>query len=220
METVKFTFTDDFSPEDGGSTYSNKLQKVSDDAHTQGKEQGYTEALSSIEKNCETLLQSIQGSISVIMEQHEEHVAIMEKNATSLVLAIIQKLAPAIVNQKPLTEIENLVHECMRNNPLEPRLVIRVDEQMLPHLRKKIDIIQTESDYHGQVVLVSESMTNVSDCRVEWLDGGAERDFDGLMNSIEETVQVFINAPLPSGETMEQVASNAGFTGLPEENEN
>lgn len=201
METVKFTFEEDFSTETAGGTYTKKMQQLSDDAFLQGKEEGFAEAINSIEKNCELILNEIQQAVSVIMSRHEEQIATMEKQATSMVLAIIKKLAPAMVKEKPLEEVENLVLECMRNNPSEPRLVIRVDEEILPHLRRKIDTIQTASDYSGQVVLVSETMGNISDCRVEWLDGGAERDFNFIMTTIEEMVQKFIDAPIASSET-------------------
>ncbi len=131
-----------------------------------------------------------------MIARHEEQIASMEKNTAVLVLAIVKKLAPAIIADKPIQEVESLVQECLRNNPQEPRMVVRLDEQMLPLLRKKIDTIQTLNDYNGQIVLISEPMGNVSDCRVEWIDGGAERDFESLMKSVEETVQLFIDAPI------------------------
>ncbi|HPF46695.1 MAG: hypothetical protein KDF58_09835 [Alphaproteobacteria bacterium] len=195
MESVKFTFDDDFSADAASGGYSSKMQSARDEAFVQGKEQGYSESLGSIEKSCEIILEDIRSSFSTLLARHEEQVAAMEKSATALVLTIIQKLAPAIVSDKPIREIENLVEECLRNNPTEPRMVIRVDEKMLPLLRKKIDAIKTSSDYNGQIVLISDTMSNISDCKVEWIDGGAERDFDGLMKSIEEAVQIFIDAP-------------------------
>ena len=196
MESVKFTFDDDFSTDGGSGTYTNKMQKLSDDAYADGKEEGYRDALQSLEKNCETILEGINSTLTSLFSRHEEQVVAMEKNATALVLAITQKLAPALVAEKPIKEIEQLVQECLRNNPLEPRMVIRVDEQMLPLLKTKIDSLQTANDYNGEIVLISDTMTNISDCKVEWVDGGAERDFEGLMKSIEETVQVFIDAPI------------------------
>lgn len=217
MESVKFTFDDDFSTDGGGGTYTNKMQKLSDDAYADGKEQGYNDALQSLDKNCETILESIKGSLAMLTSRHEEQVVAMEKNATALVLTIVQKLAPAIVAEKPIKEIEQLVQECLRNNPLEPRMVIRVDEQMLPLLRKRIDIIQTASDYNGQIVLISDTMANISDCRVEWIDGGAERDFEGLMKSVEETVQIFIDAPIMAENTVEdQGTPEIGLDQFPE----
>tara|TARA_R110002096_G_scaffold435548_1_gene661359 strand:+ start:13346 stop:14011 length:666 start_codon:yes stop_codon:yes gene_type:complete len=217
MESVKFTFDDDFSADGGGGTYTNKMQKLNDDAFADGKEHGYNEALQSLEKNCETILESIKDSLAVITSRHEEQVVAMEKNATALVLTIVQKLAPALVAEKPIKEIEQLVQECLRNNPLEPRMVIRVDEKMLPLLRKRIDTLQTASDYNGQIVLISDTMANVSDCRVEWIDGGAERDFEGLMKSIEETVQIFIDAPIMTENTVDdQEMPEIGLDQFPE----
>lgn len=198
MNSVKFTFDDDFSEDADSGSYSKKIQRINDDAYLKGKEEGYSEALGSIDKNCEILLENISRSMMEIINSHEEQIILMEKNATSLVLAIIRKLAPAIVNDMPLKEIENLVSQCLSNNPLEPRVVIRIHEQILPLLRKKIDSIQAMSDYSGQIVLISEEMANMSDCRVEWTDGGAERDYESLMQSIEEMVQVFIDAPNPA----------------------
>lgn len=197
MESVKYTFDNDFSDNGSGLSYSNKMQKLHDEAFEEGKVQGTEEAQQSIEKSCEMILENVKNSLDVMIARHDEQIMSMEKNATILVMTIIRKLAPAIITETPLKEIEALVQECMKNNPLEPRMVIRVDEKMLPLLRRKIDTLQTTSDYHGQVVLISEPMTNISDCRVEWIDGGAERDFEGLMNSIEETVNKFLESPGP-----------------------
>lgn len=196
MESVKYTFDNDFSSDGSGHTYTSKMQKIYDEAFEEGKAQGKEEEQQSIEKNCEMILENVKNSMDVMMARHNEQIQAMEKNATTLVMTIVGKLAPAIVAETPLKEIEALVQDCMRNNPLEPRMVIRVDEQILPLLRRKIDTLQTISDYHGQIVLISEPMSNISDCRVEWIDGGAERDFDGLMTSIEETVHMFLEAPV------------------------
>ncbi len=201
MEPAKFIFDDDFSGEDSGLTYSSKMQKMSADAFEEGRQQGHAEALETTEKNCEVIMENVATTLAAVIARHEEQVASMEKNTAGLVLAIIKKLAPAIVTDKPIREIENLVEECLRNNPLEPRMVIRLDEQMLPALRKKIDSIQALSNYSGQIVLISEPMANISDCKVEWIDGGADRDFEDLMLSIEKTVQAYIDAPVMEGET-------------------
>lgn len=195
MESVKYTFDNDFSSESSGLTYTSKMKKLQDEAFENGKIQGEADAQGSIEKNCELVLENIKSSLDMVMARHDEQIISMEKNATSLVMAIIRKLAPAIVADTPLKEIEALVQECMKNNPLEPRMVIRVNEQILPLLRRKIDTLQTTSDYHGQIVLISEPMANISDCRVEWIDGGAERDFEDLMKSVEETVNMFLDSP-------------------------
>lgn len=195
MEPVKFTFDQDFSGDTPSGSYNSKQQKINDDALAQGKELGYEEAMQSLEKSCEFTLEDIKNSFSTILHNHDSQVLEMEKHTTSLVLSIIRKIAPAMVNSHPLNEIEKLVKECLRNNPMEPRMAIRVDDRMLPLLRQKIDTIQTDCDFHGQIVLISDEMKNISDCRVEWTNGGAERDYEVLLKTIEEKVQIFIDAP-------------------------
>lgn len=51
------------------------------------------------------------------------------------------------------------------------------------------------SGYPGEIILINEPMAHISDCRVEWANGGAERNFSKLLETIESTLQLFIEAP-------------------------
>ncbi|PCI49595.1 MAG: hypothetical protein COB49_04795 [Alphaproteobacteria bacterium] len=188
MDASKFTFDDDFE----NSFSQNRLQET---AFAEGREAGRAEALDSLEQNCENLTRNILTAAQNLGERQDEQVALMHKEAAKLAFTIMEKLAPAAVEKTPLAEIELLVNQCLENSPLEPRLVIRVDEAILPGLQDKLEKMQQSCGYPGQVILISETMTHISDCRVEWANGGVERDFNSLMNTIKNTVQNFIDAP-------------------------
>lgn len=196
MTAVKFTFEDDFTT-DGPQNKrlkSGEIDQMRQEAYNEGKR----DAGEGIEKQCEFLLDSLVRSLETLTANHEEQVALMHKETAKLAHAITAKLAPALVSNTPLAEIELLVDQCLKNSPLEPRLVIRVDENMLPHLEMKIEQMKEKAGYSGQVVLIAEEVSHIGDCRVEWADGGAERDFDGLMKTIDRTIQLFLEAPLPT----------------------
>ncbi len=195
MGAIRFTFDDDFQSDAGGSLSRKKLDEIHAAAFAEGREAGRAEALNSLEQSCEALLQNVLTGAQNLQARQDEQVALMHKEAAKLAFTIVGKLAPALVHQAPLTEIELLVNQCLKNNPMEPRLVIRVDDAILPTMEEKLDKIKRASGYHGQVVLISEPMAHISDCRVEWANGGAERDFNNLMSTIEETIQHFIEAP-------------------------
>jgi len=195
MTAVKFTFNDDFESNSGGPSSRSKLEEVQNTAFEQGQESGRAEILAGLEQNCEHLLQNIFTAAGNLQARQEEQVALMHKEAAQLAYAIIEKLAPAVVEQTPLPEIELLVNQCLKNSPLEPRLVIRVDDAILPILQGKIDKMKLASGYQGQIVLINEPMSHVSDCRVEWANGGVERDFNSLKKTIENTIKLFIDAP-------------------------
>lgn len=191
MTAVKFTFDDDFESHSGRSLSESKREE----AFAEGVEAGRADALNSLEKDCEALLQNILTATQNLNMRQDEQVALMHKEAAKLTFAIIGKLAPAMVEKTPLAEIELLVEQCLKDSPLEPRLVIRVDDTILSSLQDKLEEMKRSSGYPGQVILISEPMAHVSDCRVEWANGGAERDFDSLMSAIETTIQHFIEAP-------------------------
>ena len=195
MTAVKFTFDDDFENHSGSSLSQSKIEEMREAAFAEGVEAGRAEALGSLEQNCEALLQNVLTAAQNLTARQDEQVARMQKEAAQLAYSMVEKLAPAMVEKTPLAEIELLLNQCLKNSPLEPRLVIRVDEAILPSLQDKIDKMKRDSGYQGQVILISESMPHITDCRVEWANGGAERDFDNLLNTIKETVQHFIDAP-------------------------
>ncbi len=195
MSAVSFTFDDDFESDAGGSLSRSKLEEIHRSAYAEGLEAGRQEILSGLEQSCDALLQNIFTAARNLAERQDEQVALMHKEAAQLAYTIMEKLAPALVEQTPLADIELLVSQCLKNSPLEPRLVIRVDDSILPLLQEKLEKMKKDSGYPGQVVLISEPMSHISDCRVEWANGGVERDFNSLKDTIEKTIQLFIDAP-------------------------
>ena len=195
MSAVRFTFDDDFENSGGGSLSQKKLEEMRAEVFAQGQEAGRAEVLDSLQQSCEILLQNIVTATQNLATRQVEQTALMHKEAANLAFAIMQKLAPAAVEKMPLAEIEILVEQCLQSSPLEPRLVIRVDEAILSVLQEKIEQMKVASGYEGQIILISEAMSHISDCRVEWANGGVERDFNSLQATIEQAVQLFIDAP-------------------------
>lgn len=195
MSAIKFTFDDDFENDAGGSLSQSKIEEIRLTALEQGREAGRTEILGSLEQDSNDLLRNILTAAQNLADRQDEQLALMNKEAAKLAFTIIEKLAPALVEKTPLAEIELLVEQCLRSSPLEPRLVIRVDETILSALQDRLDDMKHAQGFPGQVVLISAPMAHVSDCRVEWANGGVDRDFDSLMATVKNTVRLFIEAP-------------------------
>lgn len=212
MTAAKFIFDNDFTV--NNTTQSRLKDEQVDVMRQEAFNEGKLAAGSSIEKQCEFLLDSMAQSLKTIAQNHEDQVALMHKETAKLAHAITAKLAPALVSNTPLAEIELLVDQCLKNSPLEPRLVIRVDENMLPHLEMKIEQMKNKAGYSGQVVLIAEELSHIGDCRVEWADGGAERDFEGLLKTIDQTIELFLESPLPTAKAPEPQAVTPDETEL------
>ena len=70
----------------------------------------------------------------------------------------------------------------------EPRMVIRVADEDLDALSERIDTIAARRGFAGKIVLLAETSVAPGDCRIEWADGGVERDSARLWHDIDLAV--------------------------------
>jgi len=153
-----------------------------------GHEAGRRQALGEIEALATQTLQAIAADLAGFGSRHQQALLAIEADAARLAVTVAAKLAPALLAQQPLAEVQALIQRCLSEMPTEPRLVIRVGEPLVDALQEGIEAIRTQSGFAGQLVLLGEPALNGSDCRVEWADGGVERSLGSLLTRIEEAI--------------------------------
>ena len=147
---------------------------------TAGKEQQtaeQTSVLCTIDQNAAALIKNIN---MIAQEQAEQ--------TRRLALVIAKKLLPTFMSQNGLQEIEALVTETIREMAREPRMVVRVHESEFDVLSEKIQAIATQRAFPGKIVILADAEVASGDCRIEWADGGVERNTPVTMKSIEQTL--------------------------------
>lgn len=110
----------------------------------------------------------------------------LRHESIELTLQIARHLAGSALNAFPTEEVETLVADCLHKLHREPRLVVRVSEQVAETLRSDIDALCAKHGFSGRVVILGEASLHGADCRVEWSDGGVERDFASAFAAIEQ----------------------------------
>jgi flagellar assembly protein FliH len=136
-----------------------------------------TSVLSRIDQNVGELIKNI----AAIAQEQEGH-------TRRLALTIAKKILPAFTLQNGLQEIETLVNETLRDMVREPRIVARVHEAEFGVLNEKIQALATQRAFAGKVVIIADPNVASGDCRIEWTDGGVERNMSATANAIEQTL--------------------------------
>ena len=149
---------------------------------------GKLEAMGEIENVAANTLENIAAAIGDLGARHEQAVLALNQEAAQMAMVIAGKLAPALLQKQPLYEIRSLVTECLELVPNEPRIVVRIAESLVQFLAEDIDQLAVSGGFQGSVVLLGEADLDGADCRVEWADGGAERNVDALFQKIETAV--------------------------------
>ncbi|MBV1901619.1 MAG: hypothetical protein KUG56_08105 [Kordiimonadaceae bacterium] len=197
-EPVKYTFDQAF---DGGakSRHDIEISRLEDEktqaqatSHAQGVEEGRQQALKEIEAATNETLSQVAQAAHALFSQQSQLETSLKQEMVQLAYAIASKLSPALLQTKPLAEVEALIQDCMVTAHREPRLVVRVAEGLADAVTERIENLKASTNFPGDIVLLSEPGLGLQDCRVEWPDGGTERRQADTQKEIESAVQRFV----------------------------
>jgi flagellar assembly protein FliH len=176
-----------------------------DAARAEGREQGRVDAIAEIAAQIETraadTLLSLDHNVAALLAERARIADDTESQALALVRIVLQKAVPALCRKDPAAEIEALVVRCLAETLDEPRLVLRVSDQLFDTMQGRIEAMTQANGYAGKFVLLADAALADGDARVEWADGGAERDTASLVAEIDGILsRTVAAAPLPPKE--------------------
>lgn len=194
---AKFMFENDFAPGGGErkplmtpDDHAAKLKAAEAAAFARGVAQGVAEA----EQRSLAVIERIAAAMSALDQQLDAVEAKLETEAVEVAVAVAKKLAPELVSQDPLAEITALAIGCFRNLVKCPHVVVRVNDALHETAREKLDEIVRRCSPDTKLVVLAEPEIAVGDCRIEWADGGIDRDSAAIAAAIDEAVTRYINA--------------------------
>ena len=153
-----------------------------------GRETGRQEALQSCEQRAGELLATLAQRLEGLVAERLAAQAEAEQSATAMALAIVRKLFPRLVESQTMPEIEAIITGCLERLRGEPRIVIRVNDDMLDLLSERITTLTERDGFEGKVVLLSDGSLADDSIRVEWADGGAERESAKTWSEIDKII--------------------------------
>jgi flagellar assembly protein FliH len=118
----------------------------------------------------------------------------LEAEAVEVAVAVGRKLAPALVAKEPLGEVEALAATCFRQIISAPHVVVRVNDGLYAATCQRLEEVVRASSFEGRLVLLAEPDIAPGDCRIEWADGGINRDTAATEAAISEAVNKYVAA--------------------------
>ncbi len=118
----------------------------------------------------------------------------LECEAVDVAVAVARKLAPALLAQEPFAEVAALANDCFRELRTAPHVVVRINDALYAAARERLDAIARAHAFEGRLVVMSEPDIAAGDCRIEWADGGINRDHAAIDAEIGEAVVRYVSA--------------------------
>ncbi|MEQ8587444.1 MAG: hypothetical protein RLO01_18815 [Thalassobaculaceae bacterium] len=173
-----------------------EMESAKAEAFAKGRQEGMDDAMAGIDQQVARTLDAVFSRVPKVFEQHQAWTREMETDAARLGLAVIGRLAPELVRDNELPEVEAVIREAFGFLTEQPKVMIRVAKELEESLSGKVDLMASRVGYEGQVVLVGDPELPVDDCRVSWQAGAVERSLDAVWDQIDEIVgRVLAGAP-------------------------
>ena len=180
-----------------------QLEEAKKLAYEEGFSAGQRAMMEDQQQYLNVLLSQMDQKLAHVLETSKSIWERQLKQCQEIALVIARKIMPSYVSKNGLDEIEAIVSKIIGEMSREPRLVFRVNEAQFDDAKTRIEAIASQAAYAGKLVILGDQELGPSDCRIEWADGGIERDLKTLWQDIDrvmEEVQTFeepaIEAPV------------------------
>lgn len=189
-EPVKFLFDVEFDR--GGTMSGATLAAVESEAFRRGHAAGEAEANAKIERRLAQALNQAADRLGDIAKKFAVLETRLETEAVEVAVAIARKLAPALIQREPVAEIEALVVDVLSHVRSAPHVVVRVSEELLEPAGSRLKQIAEQRGFTSRLVLLPAPELKPDEVRIEWADGGVQRDRDAIESRIDEAVTRYL----------------------------
>lgn len=155
----------------------------------EGLEAGRNDAAAAADRALAEALETLGTELSTLRGALEAAGEQRSREAAEVALKLVGKLFPALARRHGLNEAEAVVVDALERMREEPRVVVRAGDALVEKLRQRVDGIAERCGFSGKVVLLGDDALGDGDVRVEWADGGAERDTARLWQEVEAALR-------------------------------
>lgn len=196
--TAKFMFDEDFAAGTKPTITVIEADRRRVDAEAQAYRKGFAAGQAQAHGEAD---QRIAAALGVIAEGFGrlDHALSgietrLETEAVEVSVAVAAKLAPELVAREPFAEISALANECFHQLVAAPHVVVRIGADIFEMAKEKLEEIARAKGFEGRLVVLADEAMAPGDCKIEWADGGVNRDQAATLSAIDDVVGRYVAA--------------------------
>ncbi len=169
------------------ATFSqDELDAAVKQAEERGYENGFRAAFGDFEKQRLDLLQEMNTRLQELFAGEKEQERRAEREALSLAAAAVGKLFPSLEKKHARDEVKKFLEENFADFGKEASLSFSLNPEMAGAAAEIISKLADKNDFEGKIAIHKNAALGMSDCLVEWTNGGVERNSHKTLEKIED----------------------------------
>ncbi|MES2906162.1 MAG: FliH/SctL family protein [Pseudomonadota bacterium] len=191
---AKFTFGQEFNTTSPNSAKGmeqeiNTLRTEMPKAEARGYEAGKKDANTQLNQTLILLANSVQSMLAVLDRERNE----LKQEAIQLCLLTARTLAGHILDREPAEAIREFASSCIDSLRKSPHVVFRVHPDIVEGVEAQLKTLSFERGLEGRLIVLGDPDKNISDCKIEWADGGFERNRTEIEKQITDAVTRYMS---------------------------
>ncbi len=159
------------------------------EGYAEGHQAGLSDGNTALENAAIQALNDLAAQLSSLGPICQTGLDRCHREAIGIANAVTRRTVEVFAQESALQVIENVLRDTLSRVIDEPRVVIRVHNDLLDTLQSRMSSVTEQCGFPGSVILLSEPDIQIPDCRIEWADGGAEFDNDAILTEIDELIE-------------------------------
>ncbi|WP_404384772.1 hypothetical protein [Caenispirillum salinarum] len=164
------------------------LEAARDEAYVAGHTAALQEAEAATERLMAESLHFIAQQLRQMAGTIDEPYQRLEPMAAEIAVAVCRRVLPIIAARHGVEEIEALVRRVVPTVIDQPRLVVRVHPALAEQTRSAIRPVVEDAGFEGKLVVADDPQIQPGDARMEWGDGGVEKDTGRTWSEVLEII--------------------------------
>ena len=170
-----------------------ELNAAREEGFAAGKQEGQQETSVSVEARIAELLSVIETKCQDVFQMQIDGNVELSRGAVTIASEVVHKVVPSLVGNVALDEIERVIQSIFEKIVEEPRVTIFVSAELVDDLRARIENMSKSRTYEGNMHVQGDDTMPTGDCRLEWSNGGTERNSVDLWSDIDTIIDSYLD---------------------------
>ena len=157
-----------------------------------GWDQGWAAAIEAARTHADAYaaeaMTNVAKRVAVLGAASDAGVDEARKLAVRVATTVAKKLAGNLVEKMPAEQIEEMMTEILGGLTTDRRLVLRVHPDLVESFKARMQQLVADSGFTGTLEINADPALPITDCRLAWIEGGAERIYQDIVEKVEHTV--------------------------------
>ncbi len=154
-----------------------------------GKQEGLAATTESLTKQINETLTQIDQKLGAAFQNQDSVNEELPRAALSVALGVCKKMLPAMAEKYSFEEVERVLGDIFAKIVEEPSVKISVHSSVAEEIGKRIDDLSSSKGFMGRTTIQIDDSMQKTDCRVEWANGGSERNSSALWREITAVIE-------------------------------